>query len=328
MTTTPFATDIRTLCLAAAFCLAAAPAFAQSGPWTERPYNPPIGSKWSVVSESSTDEQRAAGERRNQTVITRSELSFDEKLPDGFRVTYIRRENTITGNTSSVAIMQQALSGVKDITVRGRLDRSGKPIAVDNIKEVQATMRGIIDRTTAAIATKDAGVAGAIKQMMEGMLLVDGLDAAKTYMDDLPLLAIGQNTGLKPGEVRREDNEVSNPMVGPIKSVYTTSMKQWDDKTGIVRYLRREDVEPESMKAAIANFARRLMNASTSNSGITPELLEVMKQVSMTMGGEAVVSVEGGMTRLIGDYTNMAVSLGGQTLSRSDRRTLTVTPLN
>ena len=65
---------------------------AMAQPWTERPYNPEIGSRWSIISQTDSDEVRPGGPPRDQHVRVRGEFSIDEKLPDGFRITYVNRE--------------------------------------------------------------------------------------------------------------------------------------------------------------------------------------------------------------------------------------------
>src|SRR5687768_4054951 len=75
------------------------PASAQQQPYVEKPYNPPVGSRWTVHSESKAVEHRGAGEERNQQTSIRSELTIDAKLADGYRISYVSREIKVTGNS-------------------------------------------------------------------------------------------------------------------------------------------------------------------------------------------------------------------------------------
>jgi hypothetical protein len=92
---------------------------------------------------------------------------------------------------------------VKDIVVRACTDKTGKPVAVENLDEVKSTLRTVIDRMVKAFEQKPQ-VAGFIRQMLEGFLVADEKAAVTALMEDLPVLAAGQNTGLKPGEAARE----------------------------------------------------------------------------------------------------------------------------
>jgi hypothetical protein len=66
---------------ALAFLCASAPA----QPHTERAYDPPVDSRWSIVTVSDSEDNRGAREKRDQHIRTRAELTIKEKLADGFR---------------------------------------------------------------------------------------------------------------------------------------------------------------------------------------------------------------------------------------------------
>ena len=87
-------------------------------------------------------------------------------------------------------------------------------------------------------------------------------------MENLPVLAIGQNSGLKPGMIKREDEKVDSPLGGPpIKSVLSTRLASWDDKAGTAQIVRKREMDPDALKAMTIDLARKFV-AAADNPGI------------------------------------------------------------
>lgn len=303
-----------------------AAAAAQSGPWTERPYNPPAGSKWSVVSQDDAEESHSTGERRERHVSMRSEFTIDEKTPTGFRISYVVRQLNVTGNVPGVELMQTAFGSMKDIVVRGRADPSGKPFVIDNLDEVKTAMRGVVDRLSKSFEAKPQAAA-ILKQLLEGMLIVDGSDAARIYMEDMPALAAGQNTGLKPGSERREDEQLDSPLGGgKIRSVQVSRLTSWDEAAGKSLITRKREFDADALKNVTVALTQKIMAAADSRA--TPQLLEQLKNITFKMENEGVIEVQGGMSRRIDDRTYSFISLLGNSIAKTEKKVVTVSPLN
>ena len=73
---------------AIAALLALAAPHARAADAAERPYDPPIGSRWIIASETRTEDNRPEGPRSSQFNI-RAELTVEAKTPDGFRLSLI-----------------------------------------------------------------------------------------------------------------------------------------------------------------------------------------------------------------------------------------------
>jgi len=320
MTLTPL---FRPALAAATIAFLCAQAMAQT--YTERAYDPPVGSRWSIVSATDSEDSRGAGETRNQHIRTSAELTIEEKLADGYRITYVNRDIAISGNAPGTEIVSTAIGAVKGIVVKARTDKSGKPLAVENLDEVKAAMRDVIDRMVKAFEQKPQ-VAALIRQLMEGFLVADEKGAVTAFMEDLPLLAAGQNTGLKPGEVRRENDSVPNPLGGAaLKSSLTTRISEWDDKAGTARITRKRDMDAEALKAVSLDIVRKL--AAVSDGKITPEMLEMMKQITFTIDSTTLINVRDGMTSGVEDSSTTSVSLMGQNMRKVEKKLVSVTPL-
>jgi len=308
---------------AIAGALALVPAAAQT--FNERPFDPPVGSRWQIVSQTDSEDTREAGQHREQHVHAVSEFGIEEKLADGFRISSVSRNIAITGNAPGTAIVQTAFGAMKDLVVRVRTDRAGKPLAVENVEEVRSKMRLIVDRMTAALQGNPR-VAEVVRTLLNGFMIVDGAEAARLYAGDVSQLAVAQNTGLKPGEVRRQIEQVSNPFGGtPIKSTLAMRIAAFDSAAGTVRYTRTREMDPEAMRAFILEVVHKL--APAANDKITPEMIEMMKRISFEMTSETTFDVAGGMTRSISDRDTTTASLLGHTFKKVETKVLTVTPL-
>ena len=77
----------------------------------ERPYDPPIGSRWVIASETRTEDNRPEGPRSSQISI-RAELTIEAKTPDGFRITYVNRGATLEGNDPMLPMMRSAMKAL------------------------------------------------------------------------------------------------------------------------------------------------------------------------------------------------------------------------
>jgi hypothetical protein len=295
---------------------------AQSGSWTERPYNPPVGSKWSIVSVSEAEELRPPADNRNQHVRTVSELTIEEKLADGFRVSFVTRDLQITGNTPGTEIGAAAFGAVKGIVVRARTDASGKPVAVENLAEVKGVLKTVIEKVVDS-AKSNPQVAAVIRQMLEGMLVVDDKAAVKALMEDPIALSAGQATGLKPGAVIREADDLPSPLAGgALKSTLITRLTKWDDKAGTARVTRQREMDPEALKGVVIEIARKLSAAASDK--VTPEMIEMMKKVSMEITSTTHYDTRDGMTMAIEDNSTTVASVAGITFRKVEKKLVSV----
>ena len=304
----------------------ATPALAQT--FTDRPYNPPAGSKWQIVAETNTVESRPGAANRDEHILTRADLVIEEKLPDGFfRVTYTTRSIDVTGSTTASKLIGDAYSAMRDIPVRARLDTAGRPVEVENLAEVKAAMRGVVDKITGQFDSNPK-VAAFMRQIMQRLLDVEGRDAATTYLEELSPLAAVQNLGLKPGGVRQDTETSPNPFGGKgFKTLLTTRLDSYDDKTGTARFVRKREFEKDSLRDAVADVVRKLADAA-DNKTFTPEMMEMMKKINFSIEGEAVYDVDNGMTVRIDDRDFLTTSLMDTTFTKRQKKTVAVTRQN
>jgi hypothetical protein len=299
----------------------AMPASAQG--WTERPYDPPVGSRWHIESQTDTQQSGDIGAPSEFHMHSVSEFTVTEKVPGGFREVFVNRGIKISGTSPSNSFVEKAFTATKDIEVRARTDRSGKPVEVENVDEVKATMRTVVDRLTANFADQPK-VVEVLKGLLEGFLRADSTTATGVYIDEVPLITAAQSTGLRPGTVLSQPRDVEAPLGGgSIKGVIVMRLSAWDDKAGTARYTRTLEIDNESVRAFILSVTQKL--AATSDR-VSPKMADMMKQISINMTSEATIDVEGGIARAATETEVTTASLMGHTMTRRKVRTVKVTP--
>ena len=313
--------SIHALFLAAVLTVATT---ARAQTYVERPYNPPVGSKWQIVSHTSTVENRPGSGNRDEQIVTLADLTVDEKLPEGFRVTYTNRSIDVTGNAPVTKLVGEAYSAMSNVPIRARLDKAGRPVEVENIADVKTKMGEVVDKIAARFDSNPKAAA-VIRQMFRGLTDVEGRDAATTYLEELPQLAAVQNIGLQPGNVRK-DTETNPSPIGNVnfKTILTTRLDSHDNKTGKARFTRKREYDKESLREAVMEMVRKLA-AAGDNKVITPDAIEVIKQVNFTIEGETVYDVDNGMTVRIDDREFTSASVFGATFTTRQKKTVAVT---
>jgi hypothetical protein len=286
-------------------------AAASAQDWRERAYDPAPGSKWiieRVLTTRETTVENGLTTVKSGTLTIVSELTVEAKTPDGFRVAYRRARSNYDGNHHDPATMRLALAALNNILIRASTDRTGKPQRVDNLEDIRTGVRTMIDRV--ATAGQSAAYAAQLRGLLGQMTAVDSAQAAQLYLDDVPTLAFGQNTGLRPGEVRRGTEQVPNSVGPAFVKNNALSIVSADTATGKVRYALTESYDPDSLRAFLTDLGRR---AGISASDVQKMVISLEKKTEL--------DVEGGMTRRVQSVSTTSNDLMGN-------RKLTVSHLN
>ena len=282
--------------------LVMAPGVTNAADWVERPFDPAIGSRWFVATEATKEDSHQGANQTTQT-NSRYEITWEAKTDDGYRMSAVARDVSVTGNTPMAALMDSALGSVKGIVIRATTNRSGRPIRIENLDEVRQTMTAVIDKIiTSTQGTPEVGQM--VRNLIAPMLNVDGEHAATLYLEELAMLSLAQNTGMKPGEERRETLESANPFGGsPVMSNVTMVIVNADAATGNVTYRQSQTFDPEVVRALMENVVRQTLEAAAKLPGskVPPNaediVMQMMKQATMSMGTQTEFDVTGGMTR-------------------------------
>jgi hypothetical protein len=290
----------------------------------ELPYNPPVGSHWIIDTETSTDDQRPGGPRTSD-IKTHAEMTVDARTADGFRISYVSRGATFEGNAPMLPIMRQSFKALENVTIHATTDLSGKPIRVDNLDEAKTAMRNMLDGMMAPFQDKPQ-VADVMKQMMSKMIEVDANQAATMYLEELPMLARAQATGMKVGEIRRTSDSADNPLGGgTLKSNTSFELTEADPVTGKRLFVRTKAFDDVSLKEMTQALMRKLAAASGDPSK-AGQVETVVKSMVLSLDEHTTFEVEDGMTRKVSEKTVTLASAMGNKVSKTETKTITVSP--
>jgi hypothetical protein len=287
---------------------------------TERPYDPPVGSRWVIESETTTDELRADGQLRNSLVKSRAELIIEAKTADGFRIAYANRGVTAEGNSPTLPLMRSAVQALQDVTIRAATDRAGKPVRVDNLDEAKAALRNAVGRLTAPFEDKPQ-LQAVLNQMMAGLIEVDAAGAAASYLEELPELAKSQNTGMKLHDIRRSSRTFDNPLGtgGALKSSDAFELTEVDAVTGKRVFVSTTSYDMDSMKDFMQSVSKKLM--ATAGNSVKPEQIDsIVKAMVLSLDERTVFEVVDGMTTRIVEKSVTTASAMGHNMRKTKTR--------
>lgn len=287
----------------------------------EAVYDPPVGSRWIVESEIRGEETRPEGSTTSM-VRTRAELTIEEKTANGFRISWVQRGAIVEGNANSAAL-RRAYAGVLDnVVIRASTDSSGKPLRIDNLDEARAAMRRSADALAAQFAERPAA-RGLFDQLISELTDVDAASAASVYVDALAVLAVAQNTGMKPGEFRRASRPAENPLGGDalISNERFELVEAGDTRRVFVNVT---SIDAASMSDFMQSFAKSLLAASGDS--VTPERVDLLvKSMVFSFDKRAEFEVADGITRKVSEKSTTVFRGMEQNLIQTEARTIAVT---
>ena len=285
-------------------------------------YDPQVGSRWMVATESHSEEIRPEGTATSM-IRTRGELTIEQKTGDGFRISYVQRDATIEGNARSVPLRRAYMKVLENVVIRASTDASGKPLQIDNLDEAKVAMRaaasGLVEQFDRRPATR-----ALFDQLMSELVEVDAGSAASVYVDALAVLAAAQNTGMKSGEFRLVTKPAENPLGGDaLKS--TERFELVDADAARLKFVNITSIDAASMNEFMQFFARSLLAASGDS--VTPERVNLLvNSMVFSFDKRAEFEVTGGMTRKVAESSRTVFRGMEQNLIQTDTRTITVTP--
>jgi hypothetical protein len=298
----------------------AAPGFA-----AEQVYNPPVGSRWTVQTETRGEEVRPDG-TATSLIRTRAELTIEQKTADGFRISWVQREATVEGNARSVPLRRAYMKVLENVVIRASTDPSGKPLRIDNLDEARGQMRGVANELVGQFDHRPAARA-LFDQLMAELVEVNADSAAAVYVDAPGTLAIAQNTGMKPGEFRQALKPAENPLGGDaLKSTERFELVAADAAAARLKFVSINSVDPADMNAFMQSFARSLLAASGDS--VTPERVnQLVSSMLFSVDKHAEFEVEDGMTRKVAEKSTTVFRGMEQNLIQTDVQTITVAPM-
>jgi hypothetical protein len=258
--------------------------------WIEPKFDPPVGSKYLIQRELNV-QKVLRGTMISYTLKQSALLTVEEKTADGYVMTYERQNTNYDGDPAGAARQRLIYAAMQGVVMRIATDAAGKPLRVLNFAEVRAALKDAI--AALPIDTAKPESLATLRRVADRMTAVDDKQAAQLFLDDLPILTMGQDTGLQPGELHKATLPVANAMVNGITKMVTLSITQDNPATGKVRYLMTETYDPDSMKALVAETINEMavtnVNAGTLDRAVNAAIVSTVAR--------AQLDVAGGMTR-------------------------------
>jgi hypothetical protein len=291
----------------------------------EKVYDPPVGSRWIVETETRGEEIRPDGTAAS-LIKARAELTIEQKTADGFRVSYVHRHATVEGNARSVPLRRAYMKVMENVVIRASTDASGKPLHIDNLDEAKANVRNAAENLVGQFDHRPAA-RGLFDQLIAELTEVDAVSAAGVYVDALSTLALAQNTGMKPGEFRQVTKPAENPLGGDaLKSSERFELVNADAAPERLKFVNVTSVDPAAMNDFMQSFARSLLAASGDS--ITPERVrQLVGSMVFSFDKRAEFEVEDGITRKVAEESTTVFRGMEQNLTQTETRTIRVTPV-
>ena len=289
----------------------------------EPAYDPPAGSRWIIESDTRGQEVRPEGSA-NSRIKMRAELTIEEKTPDGFRVSYVHRGATVEGNARDLPLQRGYMKVLENVVIRASTDLAGRPLSIDNLDEVKTAMRSAANGLAAQFAGTPSDRA-LFDQLTSELIEVDAKRAVSVYLGHLALLAVAQNAGMKPGEVRLSSKPVENPLDGDaLMSNERFELVEADAATGRLKFVSLTFIDAGAMKDFMQSFARSLLAASGDS--ITPEKIDwLVSSMAFSLDKRAEFEVVDGLTRKVAETSTTVFRGMEQNLTQTEARTITVT---
>jgi hypothetical protein len=284
-------------------------------------YDPPAGSRWIIESEIRDEETRPEGSTTS-LVRTRTELTVEEKTPDGFRISWVQRGATVEGNARGVSLRRAYAGVLENVVIRASTDSAGKPLRIDNLDEARAAMRHSADGLATQFADRPAPRA-LFDQLMSELTEVDSAGAASAYVGALAVLAVAQNTGMKPGEFRWTSKPAENPLGGDALNS-NERFERVDADSSHLTFVKVTSIDAASMSDFMHSFARGLLAASGDS--VTPQRVDLLvKSMVFSFDKRAEFEVEDGMTRKVSEKSTTVFRGMEQNLIQTEERTIAMT---
>jgi hypothetical protein len=287
--------------------------------WVEPKFDPPAGSKWIIERELDV-EKNNGGTMVGHTLKETALLTIESKNDSGFIVTYTRQSSSYDGDPAGAAEWRIAFQTLQGLALRIDTDANGKPLRIENWDAMKAALKSAA--ASEPINSANPEVIAKVHEYADRMLAVDDKKAAELYLDDLSVLAVAQNTGLRPGEIHKGTLPVANALSDAITKTVTVSLADADAKTGKARYLMTETYDPESMKALVSQTSRELSATTVSASLVD----EAIKNAVVSGVTRAELTVEGGMTRELRSESASSFRVPGTISANTEDKLVTVKP--
>jgi hypothetical protein len=287
----------------------------------ERPFSPPVGSRWTIENIETETDEGSNDPTTTSTKKTTQLLTYEGKLPEGYRISFQTTASTFEGDTDNPVTMRAGAAVMRGLTYRVVTDLSGKPLRVENLDELHATVHKMVDTISGTL--DDPAMVEAVKKILAGMLDEDEKQAAE-HVGRLRMIALGQNTGLKLGESRQQIFDESTGREPPIRQTQTVTLLEMASDGAKAHYRVTDIADPESARAMLLSIVGKL---DPSNPEVR-EQIDGIKKMVLRQESQIEIVVVDGITRNLDIVSVTERRLGDVGGRVTTHETLTVAPAN
>src|SRR5262249_51513970 len=98
-------------------------------------YDPPGGSRWSLVPQGREEKFQDGKSVETTTSTRKEELTIVEKTASGYRISVVLRGYELHGGKAEIGA-NALLGALQDVVVHGVVDQGGRPVRIENLEEV------------------------------------------------------------------------------------------------------------------------------------------------------------------------------------------------
>jgi hypothetical protein len=289
--------------------------------WVEPAFNPPIGSHWLVDSQRDEEMTTQRGDHKiteNLHQHAKAELIYEAKTADGYRIRYIRRGIEVTGTSQkaqSSALIAPVFANLEFVATT---NQNGVPIHIENIDDIHRALHTMVERVSAG---KGPEFAAAMQRILGGLLNPDAA-AAVRMIEDMPLIATAQNTGLKQGEVRKSSYTEDTGGGPALENTRQLSILKISADTKTDTILMLDTVDPASIHRMLVDVVRK----SAKPGEDTSESEAMMNKMDVSIVNRYEFDVIDGMGRAMRKTSTTKRKVNDYEALDIDRKQVTLTP--
>lgn len=289
--------------------------------WVQPAFNPPVGSRWIIDKQRTEESTQEQGDQKVSDKISRTqkaEITYEAKIPSGYRVRYVNRGIQITGTSEKANSLRLIMPLKENVELVASTDENGVPVKVENVEDVRKAVNAAVDRLSAG---KSPEFAATMRRVLSEMLNTDE-KAAVGMLEDIPLLAVVQNAGLKPGEIRRSTYSEASGIGSTLQDSREMSLLKTNAETNSATVLVVDTVNPASIHAMLLEIVRR----SSKPGEDTSEREKVMNAMVMSIVNRYEIDMVDGMSRAMRHVSLTSRKVGDYLALSKDTEQITLTP--
>jgi hypothetical protein len=259
------------------------------------PFAPPVPLVYDIEetrTRTSSEPNRASG-----TAQIRATLEFGGAASSSVRAIWTT-ESVEAGGERIDRNSPGAASMLVGVPIGLRLDASGAPEAIEDWAGLRVRVLQAIEANTPESQRTDEWRRGheAAANMFASM---DDMVAARTFLPEVTILSLCQDTGLVPGEVLRSETLTPSPLGGaPIRTFASYELQSVDRDAGEARILFLSAFDPQSAAASMRESAERIARETGRDAAAVQREFEGFT-LTHNARAECVVDLATGVTRSV-----------------------------